>query len=258
MPGYNMPYLNMIFREFPDAEIIHLGGKNSAVGTTFVPVVDGGLFQMPKLTGATTLRIKAGGHVNDTAAGSGAREVTVVVLNQLGVQVTEVIATAGADASAVTTVTAMRLLDAFVSKDGAYPTTLVGSHDADIVIENGSGGTDWATIPVADYPNSKAGIGFYTVPLGKKAAILNFEISVDTTKLTDVVFICRENILEVAAPYSPMWVLETYYGLIRSASFEHVAPHGPFPALTDLGYLAKVSASTAEVDIDFELVLFDE
>ena len=32
-------------------------------------------------------------------------------------------------------------------------------------------------------------------------------------------------------------------------------PFGPFPALTDIGFMAKVPSSTGEVDIDFEMLL---
>jgi len=117
--------------------VVQIFGRNDSGGTSFVPIALGGVYQMPQVAGATTLRIKAGGNANDTAAGTGAREVTVVVLDETGAQITETIATAGASASAATTVTAMRLLEAFVSKSGTYATGSVGSHADDIVIENG-------------------------------------------------------------------------------------------------------------------------
>ena len=58
--------------------IVNKFGRNASVGTTYVPVTVGGVYNTPQPAAATTLRIKAGGDANDAAAGTGAREVTVV------------------------------------------------------------------------------------------------------------------------------------------------------------------------------------
>jgi len=235
--------------------IVSIFGRNDAVGTSFVPIALGGIYEMPQVAGATTLRIKAGGNANDDAAGTGAREVTVVVLDETGAEITETIATAGASASTVTTVTAIRLLRAFVSKSGAYPTALVGSHDDDIVIENGSGGTDWATIGNTDFARSITSIGFYTVPLGFTAFVHSISITVDSTKSASVIAVKRENILEAAAPFTPMITLLELGGISGQDNETLKLPSEGFAALTDIGLVGMIATGSTEIDINFRILL---
>ncbi len=42
------------------------------------------------------------------------------------------------------------------------------------------------------------------------------------------------------------------------ASLKPLTPLGPYPALTDIGFMAKASAGTAEIDVDYEIILVDE
>jgi len=235
--------------------IVNIFGRNDAVGTSFLPLALGGVYQMPQVAGATTLRIKAGGNANDTAAGTGAREITVVVLDETGAQVTETIATAGASASAATTVTALRLLDVFVSKSGTYPTTTVGSHADDIVIENGAGGTDWATIANTDFSRSRGEIGFYTVPLGFTAYIHSFSATVDSTKSASIIAVQRKNILETAAPFTAMCVSLELGGISGQDAINLKLPSQKLPALTDIGFLGMIATGTTEIDIFFTILL---
>jgi len=235
--------------------IVSVFGRNDAVGTSFVPITLGGVYQTPQVAGATTLRIKAGGNANDTAAGSGAREVTVVVLDETGAEVTETIATAGASASSATTVTAIRLLRAFVSKSGTYATTSTGSHDADIVIENGAGGTDWATIGNTDFARSNTAIGFYTVPLGFSAFVHSFSTTVDSTKSASIIAIKRENILETAAPFTAMRTILELGGITGQDNDSLKLPSQKFPALTDIGLVGMIATGNTEIDVSFRILL---
>ena len=117
------------------------------VATEYVPIADVLAYRTPQAGSATALRIKAGGNAADDAAGAGARSVRLTGLSATGAVVSETLATAGASASAATTQTFIRLFDAEVIDSGTYGTQSVGSHVGDIVIENASGGTDWAKIP---------------------------------------------------------------------------------------------------------------
>jgi len=238
--------------------VVQIFGRNDAVGTTFVPIALGGVYQMPQVAGATTLRIKAGGNVNDDAAGTGAREVTVVVLDETGAQITEPIATAGASASSVTTVTALRLLEVFVSKSGTYATGSAGSHADDIVIENGSGGTDWATIGNTDFSRSEAAIGLYTIPLGKTGFVHSFSTTVDSTKSASILVVERENILETAAPFTAMKTILEFGGITGQDSESFKVPSIKVPALTDIGLLGRIASGTTEIDINFRILLVDD
>lgn len=237
--------------------IIHKFGRNLSVGTTFVPISIGGVYNMLQVGSATTLRIKAG-DTDDTAAGSGAQEITVIGLDETGAEATEVLATAGTSASSTTSATFIRLFRAFVSKSGTYATISAGSHAADVVIENGAGGTDWATLHFADYPKAQTEIGIYSVATSKTAYLLNASAFTDTTKITELIFFMRGSILQTSAPYDGLRVLlDLTSNLGGEEPFSPRSPisiHGP----ADLGFMAKVNTGSAEVDIDFEVLIVDD
>ena len=237
--------------------IVHKFGRNDAVGTSFVPVAMGAAFQTPPAASATTLRIKAGGDANDTAAGSGARSVLLQGLDETGAEVTETLATAGTSASAVTTTTFMRLYRAYVTGSGTYATAGTQSHADDIVIENGAGGTDWLTIDATDMARGQSEVALYTIPLGKTGYVKSIHISVASNKTADVLMFKRESILDSVAPYQARRLQIQFGAVAGEASLKPFTPMGPFHELTDIGFMAKAALS-AEVDVDFEIILFDD
>ena len=48
-------------------------GHNGVVGTSFAVVASDGIYRCPIPANAVNIRVKAGGHVNDTVAGLGAQ-----------------------------------------------------------------------------------------------------------------------------------------------------------------------------------------
>ena len=259
-PAITQDYLIEVSKgNIQGASIIDKFGQNIAVGTTLVPVTAIGIYNTPQVSGATTLRIKAGGNANDTAAGTGAREITLVGLDETGTLLIEAIVTAGASASAVTTGTFMRLYSMSVSESGSYANATTASHAALITVENGTGGTDWGTIDVVDtFAGSRSNIASYSVPLGYTAYLLAWDISIESTKTVDLLFFKRENLLETAAPYTSMQMLFEIAALSDSRD-EHLAAPIRFPALTDIGFMAKVSSTgTAKVVANFSILLLQD
>lgn len=221
---------------------------------SYTPVTHGNIYNMPQVSGATTLRIKAGGNAGDTSDGAGAREVTLEGLDETGAYVSETLATAGVSASSPTTTSFLRLFRVFVSASGTYADTSTFSHIAEIVFENSAGGTDWATIPILDIALSQGQIGCYSVPLGSTAFISSIGYSVDGNKTIDLALFKREGILDTAAPYSALRVIREEIGISGALDIELSNPLGPFPELTDLGFLAK-GATTPSVSVDFTIIL---
>jgi hypothetical protein len=89
-------------------EAIRKFGKNNSVANTAFETVWagadlGGATVYAFATTAENLRVKAGGNVNDTAAGTGARTIRVTGISDTYTEVTEDITLAGASASASTT-----------------------------------------------------------------------------------------------------------------------------------------------------------
>ena len=237
------------------ASTVQKFGMNYAIGTTFVPISVGGIYRTPQVASATTLRVKAGGNANDTSAGTGARTIYLEGLDETGALVNETLTTAGASASTASTTTFLRLFRAYVATSGTYATSTTGSHSAAITIENGAGGTDWAIIYATGFPHSQTEIGAYSVPLGKTAYILDYRIGSDSTKSFDYLFFKREGILDTAAPYKAMRVQFEGVG-VNSKIFTFPDPV-KFPELTDIGFLAKVSAGTAQLTCAFNILLVD-
>lgn len=230
-------------------------GRNTSVGSSFVPVSRSGFYRTPQANAHVHLRIKAGGNANDTANGSGAREIILIGIDEFGDYSTQALATAGASVSAATTTSFIRLFDAYVSKSGTYATQSAGSHASTIVIERSTGGEDWATIADGTLARGKTEMAVYTTPRDRSAALRNVTISSDADKKANIVLYKRENILEVAAPYSSMLMVTEYP---QSSGLIDVVFDPPlyFPPLCDFGFLANVSASTVDVSVNMDIVEF--
>jgi hypothetical protein len=226
----------------------------ATVATSYVPITDVLAYRTPQAGSATALRIKSGGNAADTADGDGARSVRLTGLSATGAVVTETLATAGASASAATTQTFIRLLDAEVIDSGTYGTQSTGSHVGDIVIENGAGGTDWAKIPVNGFPTSRASIGSYTVPDQHTAYITDIMIEVEGTKTVDVLMLSRGGVLQTAAPYQPIYRRNQWIGVTESVH-EHFNMPFRFEELTDIGIVGKVSNGTGTITTTMEILL---
>jgi hypothetical protein len=178
-----------------------------------------------------------------------------VGIDASGDVVTETIATAGASASAATTQTFIRLTQAFVASSGTYASQSAASHVGTITIENAAGTEDWAVIADGNLGKGQAEIAVHTTPRTKAAVIRNITVSSDADKKANVVLFKRENILETAAPYSPLTLvleLPQTSGLI-DLQFD---PPLHFPPLCDFGFLASVSASTVDVSIGMDIMEF--
>jgi hypothetical protein len=230
-------------------------GRNTSVGSSFVPVSRSGFYRTPQANAHVHLRIKAGGNANDTANGSGAREIVLIGIDEFGDYTTQALATAGASASAQTSKSFIRLFDVYVSKSGTYSTQTARSHAGTITIENAAGGEDWAVIADGTLARGKTEMAVYTTPRDRRAALRNVTISSDADKKANIVLYKRENILETATPYSSMLMVTEYP---QSAGLLDVVFDPPlyFPPLCDFGFLANVSASTVDVAVNMDIIEF--
>ena len=235
-------------------------GRNLAVGTSFVPITIGGVYQTPQSGSATALRIKSGGDANDTAAGSGAREVTFEGLDENFAMTSEAVATAGASASSATTTTFTRLYRAYVSDSGTYASSAAGSHSAGITIENGAGGTDWATIDATQFPKSQSEIGAYSVADGVTAYVFLDDVTIDSGKTAELIFFHRGGADETAAPYTAMRAKSVLTGLEGGTTdlSGRTIPFGPFVGPCDIGCMGRVTATTGSMAVEFEIYLVTE
>ena len=237
------------------ASPVHKFGLRVGITTSYSVISSNGIWLTPQVAGAVALRVKAGNAADD-ASGVGAREVSIQGLDETGALVTEAVATAGTSASSTTSATFMRVFRAWVSSSGTY--TVMGSaptsHTARIAIESAAG-AEWAEINIIGASKGQSRIGAYSVPLGSEAYITGITVTSDGAKVVDYLFMQRQGILATAAPYQAARTVLELFGIEGAFSFNFIAPLGPFPALTDLVWLAK-GAATPDVSVDFEMQLF--
>lgn len=203
------------------------------------------------LSAATTVRIKAGGNAADTAAGAGAREVTVQGIDDSFNEVSEAIATAGAGASAATTALFWRVHRAWVSACGTYG----AANTAAVTIENSAGGTDLIQIAIEEGQSQFAG---WTVPIGKTAFLLGLHVQVDSNKTANVRLRTRDNIDDTTAPMSSTR-LRFFFDGIKGEFAHH--PRGPGLVVnpkSDIWFEAYGDAVVSHVSCDFELLVVDD
>ena len=238
------------------ASVRHQFGRNIECPTTYAPVTDNGVYRTPQPANATALRVKAGGNAADTAAGAGARSVTLYGINATGDLITETIATAGASASTATAQTFIRLYLAEVHESGTYGTQTTASHVGNITIENAAGTEDWAQIQLNGFAASSTAIGTITVPRNHIGLVFGIVVNVDNTKSTDIIILERAGILDAAPPYKPIKKVQEFLGIAATNRISFDMPL-KFAELTDVGVLAKVANGTGAVSIDMEVLLLE-
>ncbi len=226
---------------------VHKFGRNDDVANAaWEPVTSNGILLWP--TSALAVRVKAGGNTNDTAAGTGAREVTVVGLDENWVEQTETIATNGADASSPTSTTFIRLYRAYVSEVGSY-----GASSAAAIDIETTGGTALLDIPTGD---NQSQVAFYTVPAGRGAYLTHVDVNVPTGKSADFRFFQRRDANNTADTFRAPRVFWYRDGIAEQADEEFGAPIY-FPPYTDLWIEAYGDGANVSVEAEFDLVLVD-
>jgi len=230
--------------------MVHKFGRNDAVPNgswAFVTLL--GHTAWP-LSAATTVRVKAG-NAADTAAGNGAREITVQGIDDSFNEVSEAVATAGESASAATTASFWRIHRAWVSAAGVYG----AGNTAAVVIENSGGGTDLIQIAVEEGQTQFTG---WTVPTGKKAYLLSLHVHVDARKYTNIRVFTRDDIDDTSAPVKSKRLKLFFDGVIGQYTYKPRGPELVVNAKADIWVEAWGDGAVAEVACEFELLVVDD
>ena len=250
-PGGGDPLLDEARGLVPYSQVGKFG-RNAAVGAGVLEDIwaAGGVYT-GFLVAAATVRVKAGGSVNDTAAGTGARGVTFVGLDSNWNVATETVATAGAGASAATATSFYRVYRAFVATSGTY-----GGATAAIVDVETSAGTLLARI---DLGVAGTGLGqsqqaIYTVPAGYTLYIRRMWADVEGTKQATVRFMQRRDADVVAAPFTSPRVVQAFTSLVGFESAD-LGSYVSLPAKTDFWAAGIGPAGGAAIEAGFDGVL---
>jgi hypothetical protein len=179
-----------------------------------------------------TFRVAAGGDVNDTSTGTGARTLEIIYLDNTGARQVETLTLNGAAVSSVTSLTGRRVVRCRVLTSGTYGGSNIGA----ITVENSVSGQIVAHMP--------AGVGQtqlsqFTIEAGIIGYVDKLDISVaaGTNKDADIRLWARPNAYTTVAPFgAPL--------LVRPV----------VPAFTDLWFEARGNGSTTSVSIDYDLI----
>jgi hypothetical protein len=243
----------------PKYTLVEKWGRNDTVGTTIEPIVSStlaGVLWRP--TTAETVRVKAGGNVNDTAAGTGARTIQVEGLDENYALASESLTLAGASASASTTTTFTRVHRLYVLTTGTY----LGSNAGEIILENTAGTSNIITVD-----NHVASVGqslhcSYSAPANHTVWLVHLYYNTDTTKTSDVHVVVNDDISVVAAPFGASRLLLEYEGVVRDIQFLPAAPirmsKAGVSTPLDIGVYGAVSSTTSTVSAQMRLLLKDE
>ena len=198
------------------------------------------------LTAATTVRIKAGGDGNDTAAGSGAQAIVVEGLDDNFDVASEAIATAGASASSATTASFRRVHRAYVTNVGTYH----GSNVAAITIENSGGGTDLVQIGAAI---GQTEIAVDTVPAGYTDYLSLLQVDADSSKAVTVSLYQCQDADDVSTPFTGKRLIIRLSGVTGHVECPFTK-YVVLPEKTDVWAEGIVAATSAEVTVGFSSI----
>lgn len=231
--------------------MVHKFGRNGSVPNGTWEFVNRLGFTGWPLSAATTVRIKAGGDAADTAAGAGAREVTVQGIGDSFNEVTEAIATAGAGASDATSTSFWRVHRAWVSSVGTYGAANTGA----VVIENSGGGTN--LIEIGGAGKGQTQFAAWTVPIAKTAYLLSMHIQVDTNKSANVRAYTRADMDDATVPMKSKR-LKLFFAVKGDYRYSPEGPELVIPARTDFWVEASGDGAACAVTVNFELLVVDD
>jgi len=169
-------------------------GFNDNVGASLEDIWSGGATYTGWLTVAKYVRVAAGGNVNDTAAGTGCREVTAQGLDSSWVALTFTVATNGALASDSSSIKAFRINRAYCSDVGTYGGTPAG----DVTIET----TDGTVLAIVEASSGQTEMSMYTVEAGHALVVESLETSVNSANAANIEWFFRPGANVTAAPFS--------------------------------------------------------
>ena len=188
---------------------------------------------------------------NDTALGTGAREVTVIGLGANYALQTVTVALNGT--SPVTTGTTwLRVWRMFVSKTGTYRGSNVGTLTA----------SDTESSPniIIDIPadHGQTLTTHYTVPFGKTFLLYDFIIAPEATKTCHIEFHIAGDANVVTAPFTgAQRTLFNYDGISEAFAGQFTYPF-KVPAMTDMWATGSIAAGNASCFFEYTGLLIDD
>lgn len=238
----------------PGHKLVHKFGYG-VVGTTPAPITSSGFWRTP--TTATALEFVSDS-TDDATGGIGATKIVIQGIDESWNEVTQEIATDGTTAVPITT-SLLRLYRWYVSESGAYADETSASHSGTLTIRESGAGQVWDSITGATPFSSQSEVGVFTIPIGYTAFILARNIFTDTNKVADIYFLQRPFANDVTTPFSgARRLIERDVGVKGGYQVIYRSPKGTFVGPCDIGFMGKVASGTADISVDYEILLIQD
>lgn len=250
-------YLDVARGLIPKHFIVHKFGAGS-ITTALAPVTQTNAYQTP--TAAVALELVSD-NVADAQNGVGAREITVTGLDANWDELIQVVSTHATDGTIAVSIptSLIRVYRWFVSSTGTYASSTAGSHVGNLSVQVSGGGTVWDTIPALPFPAGQSQIGAYTIPTGFTGYLVGKLVYTDTGKTADIYFFQRNNADDVSTPFSgAMRIVEREIGIQGGFDHHMILPKNGFVGPCDLGFMGKVTSGTADISVEFEILLIQD
>jgi len=229
---------------------VHKFGRNDILAAAWADIwPTGGVFVWPQTSGVVSV---VSSSANDTATGSGLRNVIVSGLLDGFTEASETITLDGANT--VSGTTAFRRVHRMYAGDcGTYAGTTITGHGSITATHVGNSCISLHSNTVT-YGQSQ--VARYTVPAGYTAYWLSMDITVDSTKSAQIAFWQRRNAGDTSAPFTSKRLVRSWDGLSGVFNLTHKIPQ-PFPEKTDLWFSGLGSAAASKATVEFDLILVE-
>jgi len=251
----NDPILDISRSLYADKIAIHKFGNNesSPSGTErdvwdYGSTLSGGI-DYNWLTSADTVRVAAGGSVNDDAsAGIGAQKVLVEGLDSNWDLASEEISLAGVVASSSTSTSFIRVNRMIVTDVGTY----TGSNSGTIVLETTTIGDVVASI---DAGIGQTRMSMYSIPAGYTGYFISAYVAsaAGTNKDSTIKIFRRENADDTTTPFTSKRIMNEW-GNLQGFSDLNLTSHPAVSEKSDIWATATGSALTS-VSVSYDLIL---
>ena len=250
-------YLRVARGLVPKHSVIHKFGSGTLT-TTLLPVTQANTYQTP--TTAQSLEFVSSS-ASDALNSTGAFEITFIGLDANWEEQTVVVAAHATDGTVAVAIpgTWLRLYRWYVSKSGSYATDVLGSHVGTLTVRIAGAGATWDTIPITPFPVGQSQIGAYTIPTGYTGYLIAKNVTVESSKVTDIYFFQRPLADDVTTPFTgTMRMVQREVNITVPFNQPFLIPKGPFVGPCDVGFMGKVSLTTGTASVEFELLLIQD
>jgi len=251
-PSFDTDFLIEVKKgNIPGHSLVHKFGRNAAVPNGSWQFVNLWGFTAWPLNSLAAVKISAGGNVNDTALGTGAREITIQGIGSALTEITSVKATAGSGGATFPD-SFWRVHRAWVSSVGTYG----GGNIGNVVMKHDSAAINLIQIAAGE---GQSQFTAFTIPTGKNGYLLSVDVTVNSGKAADIKLMTREDMNVTSGVLMKSVRLKKQWDGVIGAmpSYKPRAPDVKMQPLTDVWIEARGSGATTKVSANMEILLVD-